>query len=73
MPNCGVPDIQNQIRVFNLAFQVAWDYAIDAKRTGPGVAEKLGAHVSKQIRAGARAPDVIGRAAYEAAFGPPAS
>lgn len=65
-----MPEIQNQIRVFNLAFQVAWDYAIDAKCIGPGVAEKLGAHVSRQIRDGARDPEAIGRAAFEAVFEP---
>jgi hypothetical protein len=65
-----VPDIQNQIRVFNMAFQVAWERAIEGKRAGPGVAEKLGAQVSKQIKAGARDPEVIGRVAYEAIFGP---
>lgn len=63
-----MPEVASQIRAFNLAFQVAWDHAIDNDRIAPGVAQKLSVEISRQIKAGARDPEVIGRAAYEAVF-----
>ena len=58
--------VVNQIQIFNKAFKVAWDLAVEQSELTPGLGPKISDEIRRLMKGGQTDPDEVGKAAFEA-------